>query len=84
MIQTYRELFPELHVIKAPEPSVQQTLVALPQKLGITKGGLVNQARTLSDKLRLNFDLADVVQSGYRTAPAIPKSTPPLRDADKQ
>ena len=84
MIQTYRELFPELHVIKAPEPSVQQTLVALPQKLGVTKEGLVTQAQTLGEKLRLNFDLADVVKSGYRTAPSIPGSTPPLRDSDKQ
>jgi len=83
MIRTYQELFPELHVIRAPEPSVQQTLIALPEKTGLGKDDLVKRAQSLSEKVRLNFDLPDVMKSGYRPAPAIPKGTRPLRDADK-
>ena len=84
MIRTYQELFPELHVVKAPEPSVQQTVVALPQKRDVTKDELVKHAQTLAEKVRLEFDLAAVVKSGYRTAPSIPKSTPPLVDFPKK
>ena len=83
MVRTYEEVFPELHVIRAPEPSVQQTLIALPEKIGLRKDDLVKRAQSLSEKVRLNFDLPDVVKSGYRPAPAIPKGTRPLRDADK-
>jgi spermidine synthase len=83
MIRTYQVLFPELHVIKAPEPSVQQTVVAFPIKAQIKKTDLVEGAQRLGARLKLKFDLAEVVRSGYRSAPSIPSSTRVLRDSDK-
>jgi spermidine synthase len=80
MIRTYQVLFPELHVIRAPEPSIQQTVVAFPVKTRIKKDDLVQSASQLNDRLKLNFDLAEIVRNGYRTAPSIPSSTKVLRD----
>jgi len=84
MIRTYQVVFPELHVVKAPEPSIQQTVVSFPVKSNLKKEELVRRAEELGQRLKLKFDLADVVRKGYRTAPSIPSSTRVLRDSDKQ
>jgi spermidine synthase len=86
MLKTYEAVFPieSLHVIKAPEWSVQQTVVAMPPGVRVEKQTLLDRAAELEKRAQLNFDLAKIVEDGYRTAPTIPAQTKALVDGEKE
>jgi spermidine synthase len=86
MIKTYQAVFPieTLHVIKAPEWSVQQTIVALPPGTRVDKQTLLDRAAELQKRAGLKFDLPKIIEEGYRTTPRLPPETKPLADGEKE
>lgn len=76
MLATYREVFPELHIVQAL-PSPNQILLAFPQQRKLTKAALME----LAGGLKGAGDLKKAVDSGYQPVAA---GGTPLHDPPKK
>lgn len=64
MVRTHQEVFEELHIVQAPN-SGNRIVLALPRRLLLTRGQLVQRAREVARAQRLRYDLAALVEEGY-------------------
>ena len=68
MVATYAEVFDQVHLLDVPGRS-QRILLAARSDRPLDRDALVEAARTLASDVDLGFDLAGLVEAGYRRAP---------------
>jgi spermidine synthase len=79
MVRTYRDVFEELHIIRAPR-SENRILLALPRKLGLSTDDLVKKAIRVQTTLELEFDLNGIIDLGYEPTRDLPGNAKVLLD----
>jgi spermidine synthase len=65
MVRTYQEVFDELYVLEV-QGSANRILIALPQKLRLSREELARRAGTISKEKQSRFDMAELVTYGYQ------------------
>lgn len=81
MIKTYQDVFPELHIIRAPA-SDNQVVFAFAAGTGMTRQQLEKLASGLQTSVDPPLNLEPVVRSQYLRAPRLPADARVLLDAD--
>lgn len=82
MVKTYRDVFPELHIIRAPLSS-NHILISSARRLNLTPRRLVQLAVRIENKLKPPLELARMVEEGYEPVGDLPKGARILLDADE-
>jgi spermidine synthase len=81
MLRTYLDVFPELRIIRARN-SGNQILLVSPQKRDLDLDELLRRARQFQTSKGVDFDLAGIIETGYRQAPTLPRDARILVDAE--
>lgn len=79
MVRTYREVFDEVYLFHVPQKA-NIIVLALPRKEKIAKEDLSRRAAEAGKKVKLPFDLADLVEYGYHDARTLEIHDPILED----
>jgi spermidine synthase len=81
MLRTYREVFEGQHVIDSPT-SDNRIVLSTPRQTNMTRDAMVARAREIQTEKKFSFDLAALIESGYRMPAPLPPDARVLHDAD--
>ena len=81
MIRTYLNVFEEVHIVDVRE-AANNILIALPQRLKLTREDFASRARRISRSKGFRFDMGSIVEAGYRRADKEVVSGPVLTDGE--
>lgn len=81
MVRTYLDVFPELHIVRAPLSS-NRIFLALPRKLNLTKRQFMQKAEQIQPKLKPQLELAEMLENGYLDKIDLVPDAKVLLDAD--
>jgi hypothetical protein len=80
MLRTYEDLYPEVHIIRAPG-SQNRIIIALPKKLNLDQQSLIERAQRIERKLKPAVDMAEIIAIGLEKSSSI-RGGKVLVDAD--